>query len=92
MDHEMKTVEIPTEKLVDALLHMKQFEHHYATQESVDNLKESVREFKSDTNKRFDQVDKRFEKLESKLDRLQWLIVSLSVTLFFKEQILSLFM
>ncbi|EHK2924785.1 hypothetical protein J7Y46_004676 [Vibrio parahaemolyticus] len=85
MDNEMKTVEIPTEKLVDALLHMKQFEHHYATQESVDNLKESVREFKSDTNKRF-------EKLESKLDRLQWIIVSLSVTLFFKEQILSLFM
>lgn len=81
----METVQIPAEKLVDALLYMKQFEHHYATQESVDNLKESVREFKSDTNKRF-------EKLESKLDRLQWLIVSLSVTLFFKEQILSLFM
>ncbi|MFW1391992.1 hypothetical protein ACEV7Q_22695 [Vibrio parahaemolyticus] len=81
----METVQIPAEKLVDALLQMKQFEHHYATQESVDNLKESVREFKSDTNKRF-------EKLESKLDRLQWLIVSLSVTLFFKEQILSLFM
>ncbi|EOV0875480.1 hypothetical protein ACOW85_003890 [Vibrio parahaemolyticus] len=92
MDNEMKTVEIPTEKLVDALFHMKQFEHHYATQESVDNLKESVREFKFDANKRFDQVDKRFEKLESKFDRLQWLIVSLSVTLFFKEQILSLFM
>ncbi|MFW1452376.1 hypothetical protein ACEV8N_23120 [Vibrio parahaemolyticus] len=85
MDNEMETVQIPAEKLVDALLQMKQFEHHYATQESVDNLKESVREFKSDTNKRF-------EKLESKLDRLQWLIVSLSVTLFFKEQILSLFM
>lgn len=41
----METVQIPAEKLVDALLHMKQFEHHYATQESVDNLKESVREF-----------------------------------------------
>ncbi|NMV26756.1 hypothetical protein HKB23_30750, partial [Vibrio parahaemolyticus] len=56
MDNEMETVQIPAEKLVDALLHMKQFEHHYATQESVDNLKESVREFKSDTNKRFEKL------------------------------------
>ncbi|WP_210500409.1 hypothetical protein [Vibrio crassostreae] len=91
MDKEMETVQIPADKLVDALLHMKQFEHHYATQESVDNLKESGRELKSDTNKRFDQVDKRFDKLEGKLDRLQWFILASVLTLFFKEQIFSLF-
>ncbi|MGR5488199.1 hypothetical protein [Vibrio alfacsensis] len=92
MDNEMNTVQIPAEKLVDALLHAKQFEHHYATQESVDNLKESVRELKADNNKRFEQVDKRFDKLEGKFDRLQWFIVALTLTTFFKEQIFSLFM
>ncbi|EMQ2878902.1 hypothetical protein V9N52_004249 [Vibrio navarrensis] len=69
MDNEMNTVQIPAEKLVDALLHAKQFEHHYATQESVDNLKESVRELKADTNKRFDEMKsdtaKQFESMKS---------------------------
>lgn len=96
MDNEMDTVKIPADKLVDALLHMKQFEHHYATQESVDNLKESVKELKSDINKRFseskDDTNKRFDKLEGKLDRLQWFILASVLTLFFKEQIFSLFM
>ncbi|MFA0079036.1 hypothetical protein AB4427_12990 [Vibrio artabrorum] len=69
MDNEMNTVQIPAEKLVDALLHAKQFEHHYATQESVDNLKESVRELKADTNKRFDEMKsdtaKQFDEMKS---------------------------
>ena len=58
MDNKMNTVQIPAEKLVDALLHAKQFEHHYATQESVDNLKESV-------NQRFTQVEKRLDEMKS---------------------------
>ena len=69
MDNGMNTVQIPAEKLVDALLHAKQFEHHYATQESVDNLKESVRDLKADTNKRFDEMKsdtaKQFEGMKS---------------------------
>ncbi|HBC3530924.1 hypothetical protein BTO19_24025 [Vibrio parahaemolyticus] len=98
-----KKIEFSQSDVLNALLHQRGFEgnreQHFATQESVDNLKESVREFKANTNqrfeqvdKRFEQVDKRFDKLESKLDRLHWLIISLSLTLFFKEQILSLFM
>lgn len=84
-----KKIEFSQSDVLNALLHQRIFEgnreQHFATQESVDNLKESLRELKSDT-------DKRFDKLESKFDRLQWLMVSLSLTLFFKEQLLSLFM
>ncbi|WP_234498155.1 hypothetical protein [Vibrio maritimus] len=70
MDNEMNTVQIPAEKLVDALLHAKQFEHHYATQESVDNLKEFVRELKADNNKRFEQIDKRFEQIDKRFEQV----------------------
>ncbi len=84
MDKEMETVQIPADKLVDALLHMKQFEQHYATQESVDNLKESVRELKSETNKRFD-------KLEGKLDRLQWFLVASVLAILFQDKLALLF-
>ncbi|MFA0156834.1 hypothetical protein [Vibrio sp. 10N.261.46.A3] len=65
MDKKMDSINIPTEKIVEVFLHAKQFEQHYATQESVDNLKESVRELKSDTNKRFDAVEKRIDDLKS---------------------------
>ena len=103
MDNGMNTVQIPAEKLVDALLHAKQFEHHYATQESVDNLKESVRDLKADTNKRFDEMKsdtaKQFDELKSefkqqstKSDRFQWFIMALIIGTFFKDQFLSLFM
>ena len=96
MDNEMNTVQIPAEKLVDALLHAKQFEHHYATQESVDNLKESVNQRFEQVDKRLDEIKsesaKRFDKLESKSDRFQWFITTLILGIFFKDQIFSLFM
>ncbi|MGD6739416.1 hypothetical protein ACN08N_00505 (plasmid) [Photobacterium leiognathi subsp. mandapamensis] len=56
------TIKIPADKLIEALFHAKQCEQHYATQESVDNLKESV-------NYRFDAVDKRFSALEGHVDK-----------------------
>ena len=94
-DENKQVVQIPAEKLVDALLHAKQFEQHYATQESVDNLKERMNEKfaeqKAETNRRFEQVDKRFDKLESKFDRMQWLIVGAALTLIFKDHIFRLF-
>ncbi|MFA0079355.1 hypothetical protein AB4427_14610 [Vibrio artabrorum] len=48
-----------------------------------------------DTNKRIDEVKvdlgKRIDKLDSKFDRLTFLFVTLSITLFFKDQIMMLF-
>lgn len=81
MTEEVKqVVQIPAEKLIDALLHAKQFEQHYATQESVDNLKERM-------NEKFAEQSKRFDKLESKFDRLQWFIVAAALALMFKDYI-----
>ena len=115
MSDSKDTVQIPTEKLLEAFLHSKQFEQHYATQESVDNLKERINErfdaqdakfakqesldnLKDRMNERFEQADKRFdatdkriEKLDGKIDRIQWLIVSASLVIIFKEQLMKLF-
>jgi tRNA(Phe) wybutosine-synthesizing methylase Tyw3 len=85
------TVQIPTEKLLEAFLHSKQFEQHYATQESVDNLKERMNEKFADADKRFEQIDRRFDKLEKKFDRMQWLIVSAALIIIFKEHLFKLF-
>ncbi|EOG5907801.1 hypothetical protein WM008_20565 [Vibrio vulnificus] len=98
MSQNSDTVQIPTDKLLEAFLHSKQFEQHYATQESVDNLKERMNEKFADVDKRFEQVDKRFEqvdrrfdKLEKKFDRMQWLIVASALTIIFKDHLFKLF-
>lgn len=39
-----KKIEFNQSDVINALLHAKQSEHHYATQESVDNLKERMNE------------------------------------------------
>lgn len=101
-DNNKQLVQISAEKLIEALLHAKQFEQHYATQESVDNLKERMNEKfaeqKSEINRRFEQVDKRFDELRaelkadnrhtnSKIDRLQWFIVATALALIFKDYV-----
>ncbi|EGR1335258.1 hypothetical protein EAT43_23505 [Vibrio parahaemolyticus] len=91
MSQNSDTIQIPTEKLLEAFLHSKQFEQHYATQESVDHLKERMNEKFSDVDKRFEQVDKRFDKLEKKFDRMQWLIVASALTIIFKDHLFQLF-
>ncbi len=80
-----QTITIPADKLVEALLHAKQFEHHYATKESVDNLKDRMvdkfndldrrlDEHKVDTDKRFDEfqinMDKRFEQIDKRFEQV----------------------
>ncbi len=92
------TISIPTEKLLEAFLHSKQFEQHYATQESVDNLKERMNEKFADVDKRFEQVDKQFTEVkqsikdvEKKLDRGSWLIVSAALVIIFKDHLFALF-
>ena len=98
MSESKDTVQIPTEKLLEAFLHSKQFEQHYATQESVDNLKDRMNEKFEQVDRRFEQIDKRFDatdkridKLDGKVDRIQWLIVSASLVIIFKEQLMKLF-
>jgi len=92
-------IELSTSDVVNALLHAKQSEHHYATQESVDNLKEQMNVRFEQVDRRFEQVDKRFEQVDKsifqvdkKLDRLQWFIVAASLVVVFKDNILSFFL
>ena len=63
------TIELSTSDVVNALLHARQSEHHYATQESVDNLKEQNKQQFEHVDKQFEQVDKQFEQIrhETKL-------------------------
>ena len=64
------TIRIPADKLIEALFHAKQCEQHYATQDSVDNLKESVNHRFDAVDKKFDAVDKRFDTVDKRFDDL----------------------
>ncbi|MEJ3634369.1 hypothetical protein [Vibrio vulnificus] len=85
-----KKIEFSQSDVLNALLHMRGSEQHYATQESVDNVKERLTRFEHQTEKRFDAVhesinelradtEKRFDKLESKMDKLLFLIIGLFI-------------
>jgi len=63
-------IELSTSDVVNALLHAKQSEHHYATQESVDNLKEQINVRFEQVDKRFEQVDKRFEQVDKRFEQV----------------------
>ena len=84
-------IELSTSDVVNALLHAKQSEHHYATQESVDNLKEQINVRFEQVDKRFEQVDKSIFQVDKKLDRLQWFIVAACLVVVFKDNILNFF-
>lgn len=100
-NNKQQQIQIPAEKLVDALLHARQFEQHYATQESVDNLRVQINEKFSRVDERFVQMEKRldkmeadtsrrFDKLETKFDRLQWFIVAAALALIFKDYLFKM--
>ncbi|HDY8067279.1 TPA: hypothetical protein RQK90_004330 [Vibrio vulnificus] len=85
-----KKIEFSQSDVLNALLHMRGSEQHYATQESVDNVKERLTRFEHQTEKQFEAVhesinelktdtDKRFDKLESKMDKLLFLIIGLFI-------------
>lgn len=76
-----KKIEFNQSDVINALLHAKQSEHHYATQESVDNLKERMNEkfaaqnekidaHARQANERFEQVDKRFEQVDKRFEQV----------------------
>lgn len=65
-----KKIEFSQSDVLNALLHQRGHEQHYATQESVDNVKEGVKELASQVSKQFEQVDKRFERLETRIDQV----------------------
>jgi len=63
-------IELSTSDVINALLHAKQSEHHYATQESVDNLKEQMNVRFEQVDKNFEQVDKNFEQVNRRFEQI----------------------
>ncbi len=96
-----QVIQIPAEKLIDALLHARQFEQHYATQESVNHLNEqmntrfaqvndrleTIEQHFSQVNKRFDEIKADNRYLNNKLYHLQWFIVAAALALILKDYV-----
>ncbi len=77
-----KKIEFSQSDVLNALFHLRGNEQHYATQESVDNVKERLTRFEHQTEKQFDavhesinelkeQTDKRFEAVDKRFDKLE---------------------
>ncbi|YCO02366.1 hypothetical protein ACB087_10325 (plasmid) [Vibrio sp. VNB-15] len=77
-----KKIEFSQSDVLNALLHMRGNEQHYATQESVDNVKERLSRFEHQTEKQFEAVhesinelkadtDKRFDSMDKRFDKME---------------------
>ncbi|UJF16987.1 hypothetical protein L0B53_03330 [Vibrio sp. SS-MA-C1-2] len=96
---------ITAEQLLEAIINHKPIDQHYASQESVDNLRERMNEKFLGIDKRLEQVDKRFEqvdkqfdkidlkieRVDKKIDKLLWFIVVAVLTVLFQDYIFTLF-
>ncbi|MEZ9997938.1 hypothetical protein [Vibrio sp. 10N.261.46.A3] len=98
-DNQGHSIVLSSEQVINALMHTATQSH---VQESESRLNHRIDEVKEDLGKRIDEsnkriddakddLGKRIDKLDAKFDRLTFLFVSLSMTLFFKDQIMMLF-
>ena len=69
-------IEFSQSDVLNALLHSRQQDQHFATQESVDNLKERVIMFESKTDESLKDVRNELKEQSSKMDKLFFLIFS----------------
>lgn len=60
-----KKIEFSQSDVLNALLHMRENEQHYATQESVDNVKERLSRFEHQTEKQFEAVHESINELKA---------------------------
>lgn len=74
-DNEQK-IEFSPSDVINALLHNRQQEQHFATQESVDNLKERLISFESKTDENLKDVRNELKEQSSRADKLFFLIFS----------------
>ncbi|UJF16988.1 hypothetical protein L0B53_03335 [Vibrio sp. SS-MA-C1-2] len=62
---------ITAEQLLEAIINHKPIDQHYASQESVDNLRERMNEKFLGIDKRFEQVDNRFEQVDKRFEQVE---------------------
>ncbi len=67
-DNNDKTIEVSQSDLLNAFFHLKLHEQHFATQESVDNLKERFLDFSARTDSNFEEVRSEIKELSNKTD------------------------
>ncbi|WP_045422801.1 hypothetical protein [Vibrio jasicida] len=60
-----KKIEFSQSDVLNALLHQRGNEQHYATQESVDNVKERLTRFERQTDKQFEAVHEQISELKA---------------------------
>nr|OED56713.1 hypothetical protein BEI47_13330 [Aliivibrio fischeri] len=77
-DNNDKTIEVSQSDLLNAFFHLKLHEQHFATQESVDNLKERFLDFSARTDSNFEKVNERFEKVDAEIKEVRTEIKDLS--------------
>ncbi|UJF17252.1 hypothetical protein L0B53_00295 [Vibrio sp. SS-MA-C1-2] len=65
-----KKIEFSQSDVLNALLHRRGHEQHYATQESVDNVKDGIKELSVQVSQQFEQVDKRFEQVDKRFEQV----------------------
>ena len=56
----------------------------------IDKLDLKIDKVEANLNNKIDKLDLKIDRVENKLDRMQWIIVSLIIISFFKEQIMAL--
>ncbi|OCH47855.1 hypothetical protein [Aliivibrio fischeri] len=73
-----KVMEISHSDVINALFHQKLHEQHFATQESVDNLKERFLDFSARTDSNFEKVDAEFKEVRAEIKEVRTEIKDLS--------------
>ncbi|MFA1563229.1 hypothetical protein [Aliivibrio fischeri] len=70
-DNNDKTIEVSQSDLLNAFFHLKLHEQHFATQESVDNLKERFLDFSARTDRNFKKVDTEFKEVRAEIKEVR---------------------
>ncbi|MUJ27964.1 hypothetical protein GNP73_08250 [Aliivibrio fischeri] len=70
-DNNDKTIEVSQSDLLNAFFHLKLHEQHFATQESVDNLKERFLDFSARTDSNFEKVDESFKRVDAEFKEVR---------------------
>ncbi|OCH37365.1 hypothetical protein [Aliivibrio fischeri] len=69
-DNHDKIIEVPQSDLLNAFFHQKLHEQHFATQESVDNLKERFLDFSARTDSNFEKVESEIKEVRAEIKEL----------------------
>lgn len=62
-----KKIEFSQSDVLNALLHQRNHEQHYATQDNVDNVKNNLARFEKQTDKQFESVEQEIKDVKQEI-------------------------